>query len=119
MIEQCFATRRAGNVGAATGSWARNRNAVRHVPRATLGPVSHTITVMLLVLVVGLIYVTQGTKATSYDYALNGVSDEIASLEAQRNSLAAENARIMAAASENSEVAATMIEAKTTGYVSE
>jgi len=85
-----------------------------------MGPVSHTITVLLLVLVVGLIYVTQGTKATSYDYALNDVNSEIASLEAQKNSLAAENARIMAgAAGESNEVATTMTEAKAAGYVGE
>jgi hypothetical protein len=75
---------------------------------------------MLLVLVVGLIYITQGTKATTYDYALNSVNHEIASLEAQNNSLAAENARIMAAvAGEQNEVAATMVDASIAGYVAE
>lgn len=119
MAEAYFATRRAGNSNVSS-SWARNHNAVRHDPKVTLGPVSHTITVMLLVLVVGLIYVTQGTKATSYDYAMSGVNDEIATLEAQKNSLAAENARIMAnAATENNEVASTMVDASTAGYVAE
>jgi len=85
-----------------------------------LGPVSHTITVMLLVLVVGLIYVTQGTKATSYDYALNNVNSEIAGLEAQRESLAAENARLKATmASEQNEVASAMVDARTGGHVAE
>jgi len=119
MAEAYFATRRMG-VTSVSSSWARNRNAVRHEPRAALGPVSHTITIMLLVLVVGLIYITQGTKATGYDYALNSVNDEIASLEAQKNSLAAENARTQAiAASESNEVATTMVDAKTAGYVAE
>ena len=119
MAEAYFATRRMGRAEISS-SWARNRNAVRHEPRAMLGPVSHTITVMLLVLLVGLIYVTQGTKATSYDYALNSVNDEIASLEAQNNSLAAENARIVAAtASEQNEVALTMVDARAAGYVAE
>ncbi len=109
-----------GAVRVSASAWGRNRNAVRHEPRASLGPVSHTVTVMLLVLVVGLIYVTQGTKATSYDYALNGVNGEIAGLEAERNSLAAENARIMAAAaSEGNEVASSMVDAKTVGHVAE
>ena len=58
MVEQNFATRRMRG-GAVSSSWARNRNVVRHEPRVALGSVSHTITVMLLVLVVGLIYVTQ------------------------------------------------------------
>jgi len=119
MAEAYFATRRMGKTEISS-SFARNRNAIRHEPRVTLGPVSHTITVMLLVLLVGLIYVTQGTKATSYDYALNNVNDEIASLEAQNNSLAAENARIVAAAAgEQNEVALLMVDAKTAGYVAE
>jgi len=75
---------------------------------------------MLLVLVVGLIYITQGTKATSYDYTLNSVNDEIASLEAQNKAKAAENARIVAAAvSEQNEVAAVMVDARAAGYVAE
>lgn len=119
MAEACFATRRAGRTEASS-NWARNHNAVRHDPKVTLGPVSHTITVMLLVLIVGLIYVTQGTKATSYDYAMSSVNSEIATLEAQKNSLAAENARIMAgAATENNEVASSMVDAQIAGYVSE
>ena len=48
------------------------------------------------------------------------MNDEIASLEAQKNSLAAENARIMAgAAVEQNEVVAGMVEARTAGYVAE
>lgn len=118
MAEAYFATRRTGSTDA-TG-WVRNHNAVRHEPRVSLGPVSHTITVLLLVLVVGLIYVTQGAKATSYDYDMNSVNDEIASLTAQKNSLATENARIMAdAATEDNTMASTMVEAKTSDYVAE
>ncbi len=109
-----------GSTRGANMSFARNSNAVRHEPRATLGPVSHTITVMLLVLVVGLIYVTQGTKATSYDYELSDVNDEISSLEAELGSLAAENARMTAtAASDTNSAAMTMVEAKTAGFVEE
>ena len=119
MAEAYYATRRASSV-TLSSSWAKNRNVVRHESRATLGPVSHTITVMLLVLVVGLIYITQGTRATSYDYALNKVNHDIVRLEAQNNSLAAENARIMAAAaSEMNEVASAMVEARVAGHVAE
>ncbi len=118
-----FATRRMGatvNYASASSAWMRNRNAVRHEPRATLGPVSHTIVVVILVLVVGLIYVTQGAKTVSYDYEAKGVSDEIAALEAERNSLAAENARIVAgAAGESNEVASAMVDAKSSGFAQE
>lgn len=118
MAEMSFATRRMGSTS--SPGWAKNRNVVRHEPRVTLGPVSHTITIMLLVLVVGLIYVTQGTKATSYDYAMQGVNEEIASLEAQRDSLAAENARIMAAAAgDENEVVGMMTDAQAAGFAAE
>ena len=119
MAEICFASRRAGV--AATSGWARNRNAVRHEPRVVLGPVSHMVTMVLLVLVVGLIYVTQGAKATGYDYNIQGVNEEIASLEAQKNSLAAENARAVAKieTEEGNEVASMMVDARVGGYISE
>ncbi len=112
--------RRATARSASNLEWARNRNAVRHEPRISLGPISHTIIVVVLVLIVGLIYVAQGAKATSYDYDAAGVDSEIASLEAQKDSLAVENARIKAAAaSDSNEIASSMVDAKASGFVEE
>ena len=57
----------------------------------------------------GLIYVTQGTRATSYDYKLSNMEAEIDELEAKREDLAVEKARLTAiATSEKSRVAANM-----------
>ena len=65
-----------------SSTWVRNRNIVRYTPK-TLGSVSQGVILGILVLVIGLIYVTQGTKATSYDYELSAVEARIAELEAQ------------------------------------
>jgi hypothetical protein len=79
--------------------------------------VSQGVILGILVLVIGLIYVTQGTKATSYDYELNEVDDKIAELEAEIEDLALERARLTSiAAVETNEVAATMVDATVSGY---
>ena len=71
----------------------------------------------VLVLIVGLIYVTQGTKATSYDYQLSEIEDEISELEAKKEDLAVERARLTSiATSENSTVALNMEEGEVSGY---
>ncbi len=96
--------------------WVRNRNIVRHTPK-TLGSVSQSVILGILVLVVGLIYVTQGTKATSYDYELSGIESEIAEWQAKQEDLNVERARLTSLASaETNEVAASMPNAVVTGY---
>ena len=99
-----------------SSTWVRNRNIVRYTPK-TLGSVSQGVILGILVLVIGLIYVTQGTKATSYDYELNEVDDQIAELQAQIEDLALEQARLTSIASmETNEVAATMVDGVVSGY---
>ncbi|MBR3204463.1 hypothetical protein IKF81_02145 [Candidatus Saccharibacteria bacterium] len=96
--------------------WVRNRNTVRHTPKS-LGTVSQSVILGVLVLVVGLIYVTQGTKATGYDYELSKVESEIAELEAKKEDLAVERAKLTSiGASENSSVAANMEVAQVSGF---
>ncbi len=48
-------------------SFARNRNTIRHTKRS-LGSISQIVIVGMLTLIFGLIYVAEGTKATSFDY---------------------------------------------------
>ena len=68
-------------------------------------------------LVVGLIYVTQGTKATSYDYELSKVESEIAELQAQKEDLAFERSKLTSiGANSSSEVAANMEVGQVSGY---
>ena len=105
--------------GTSTTTWSRNRNTVRHTPKS-LGTMSLTAILGMLLLVVGLIYLTQGAKATAYDYELSNMEDEIAELTAQKEDLAVEKARMTSvAAAESSEVAANMATADVSGYASE
>lgn len=100
-------------------SWGRNQNTVRHLPK-TLGKFSHMAIVGMLVLVVGLIYVAQGTKTSNYDYELSGIDQEIAELTAKKEELVVEQARLTSIAkSEGAEVAKVMQEGKIAGYVEE
>lgn len=112
MRPQAYTTRR----GAMTGNWSRNQNTVRHTTK-TLGSISNFMIIMFLVLIVGLIYVSQGAQATNYDYEISAIEDEIAELEAKKEDLAVERARLTSiAASENSTVASSMEDASVEGY---
>ena len=100
-------------------SYGRNQNIVRHTSR-TLGPIAISLILTLIVALLALIYVTQGTKATGYDYDISRVDSEIAELQAQKEDLAVEQARLTSVvASENSSVAANMASASPAGYASE
>ena len=97
-------------------SWGRNRNTVRHAGQA-LGSLSLAVIMGLMVLIVGLIYITQGTKANAYDYELQRIDDEINELEAKKEDLAVEKARLTSiAATQNSEVAMAMADGAVGGY---
>lgn len=115
MRNQNFTSRRTASY-ATVNSWAQNRNMVRHTPK-TLGVVSQGVILSLLVVVIGLIYVTQGTRSTNYDYELNAIESEISELEAKKEDLAVEKARLTSvAAAANSEVAVAMEDASPAGY---
>ena len=105
--------------GTMASSWSRNQNTVRHTGRK-LGNVSLTAIFVLMVLIVGLIYATQGVKATGYDYELSNIENEISDLEAKKEDLAVEKARLTSiAAAENSQVAAKMPDGEASGYARE
>ena len=115
MMNQTYVSRR----GSVTNSFARNRNTVRHTKRS-LGSISQIVIVGMLTLVFGLIYVAEGTKATSFDYELSSVENEITEMTAEKEDLAVEKARLTSvAAAKNSTVAATMEDATVTGYATE
>ena len=90
----------------------RNHNTVRHQPKIALGPISYSIAMLSLALVAGLIYITQGPRATGYDYTLQEVRAEVARYESIRDDLALENARLSSVvASETSEMTTAMVDA--------
>ena len=112
---QTFTTRR-GNYASSSASWTRNRNTVRHAQKG-LGKVSYALIVGMLTLIVGLIYVGQGTKGTGIDYQISEVEGQITELEAKKEDLAVEQARLTSiATASTSEVAVNMEDASASGY---
>lgn len=100
-------------------AWTRNRNTVRHEVKS-FGPLVTSGIFGLLVVIVGLIYVAQGTKATSYDYELSAVEAEIADFNARKEELAIERARLTSnLALEKSKLTSLMEQAKSVGFVAE
>ena len=115
MINQTYVSRRA----VSTTTFARNRNTVRFTARS-LGSISQIVIISMLVLISGLIYVAEGTKATSFDYEISSVETEITELNARKDDLAVEKARLTSVATaKSSTVAANMEAATVTGYATE
>jgi cell division protein FtsL len=99
-------------------NWSRNQNTTRFVSSIKLGPVAHTVLVALMITVLGLIYLTQATRATSYDYESQKIDSQIADLNNQKSDLQIENARLTALETvKNSTVAREMTKATDTQYV--
>jgi cell division protein FtsL len=98
----------------------RNQNTVAFTSAVKLGPVTHTVLVALMITVLGLIYLTQATRATSYDYEAQKIDEQIAELASQKTDLEVENARLTALETiRNSEVAASMTNPTDTKYVNQ
>lgn len=100
-------------------SMSRNQNSVRFASAIKLGPVTHTVLVALMITVLGLIYLTQATKATSYDYEAQKIDTQIAELSEQKTDLEVENARLTALSNvRESSVAKAMTKSEAPAYVS-
>ena len=98
-------------------SFSRNQNTVAFASPIKLGPVAHTILVALMVTVLGLIYLTQATQATNYDYATQEVESQIAELNIQREDLEVEYARLTAIETvKSSDVASAMVSPSEVNY---
>ena len=99
-------------------SWNRNQNTVAFASSIKLGPVAHTVLVALMITVLGLIYLTQATRSTSYDYELQKIDSQIAELTTKKGDLEVENARLSALETvQNSSVAKAMTAPASTDYV--
>lgn len=73
-----------------------------------------------MITVLGLIYLTQATRATSYDYEAQKIDDKIADLSTQKTDLEVENARLTALENvQSSSVARNMTQPSETNYVNE
>jgi hypothetical protein len=99
-------------------NWSRNQNTVAFASNIKLGPVAHTVLVALMITVLGLIYLTQATKATSYDYQAQKIDTKIAELSDEQTDLEVENARLTALSEvQSSSVAKAMTTPDTPSYV--
>lgn len=98
-------------------SWGRNQNTTRFVSPVKLGPVMHTIMVSLMILVLGLIYLTQASGAAAYDYNASALDNKISELSTKKADLEVENARLSSLETvSNSDVARAMTPPETTEY---
>lgn len=101
-------------------NWSRNQNTVAFISSVKLGPVAHTVLVALMITVLGLIYLTQATRATSYDYQSQKIDSQIADLNTKKSDLEVENARLTALETvKNSSVASTLSAPTNVQYVHE
>lgn len=71
-----------------------------------------------MITVLGLIYLTQATRATGYDYQSQKIDSQIADLNNQKSDLQIENARLTALSTvKDSSVAREMTTPASTDYV--
>lgn len=99
-------------------NWNRNQNTVAFVSAVKLGPVAHTVLIALMITVLGLIYLTQATRATGYDYQAQKIDSQIADLSTKKADLEVENARLTSLETvQNSSVARAMTTPASTDYV--
>lgn len=99
-------------------NFSRNQNTVAFTSGVKLGPVTHTVLVALMITVLGLIYLTQATRATSYDYRAQAIEGKIADLASKKTDLEVENARLTALETvRQSTVASTLTEPDSTQFV--
>lgn len=76
-------------------SWRRNQNTVRHsMGDKQFGPVAHTVIVVLLLSVMGLMYLAQINKTNAYTYPINDLETKRDSLVAEQQQLQIEAARL-------------------------
>ena len=97
-------------LGRKTAVYGRNKNSFVRSQEKTLGPISNTIILIVLALVLGLLYLTQVTKTNASGYDINGLREEQARLDAEHNDLAVASARLQSVERvQNSEEAKALV----------
>ena len=97
--------------------WSRNQNTTKFVSSVKLGPVMHTIILSSMLLVLGIVYLTQAAGVSSYDYTASEMDNKISELETKKYDLEVENARISSLSNlKNSDVAQNMTEPTEVNY---
>ena len=97
------------HVVAAAGGFSRNQNLVAFGNKNRLGPVANAVIIVLLIAFLGLLYLTQLTKTSTFGYQLNDIDSQRTQLLAEQNDLQVENARLQSLSTvSNSSVAQSM-----------
>lgn len=74
----------------------RNQNTARFAASVSLGPITNIVMIVLMVTVLGLLYLGQISKKSSYGYEMNDIQSNIAELDAKKRNLEIENAKLQA-----------------------
>jgi cell division protein FtsL len=77
-------------------SWRRNQNTVRFQSSISLGPISHTVLIAIMLAVLGMIYLTQITRTSTYGYQLNELNAKKEQLANENRDLEVEAAKLQA-----------------------
>ncbi len=106
-------------LGRKTMVYGRNKNATAfRTHDKALGPVSNTIILIVLALVLGLLYLTQATKTNAYGYQINSLRQEQTRLSAEHDDLAVASARLQSVERvQNSEQAKALVSVAPTATV--
>lgn len=73
----------------------RNQNSVAFRAQARiLGPISNTITLIVLACLLGLMYLTQVTKTNAYGYQINSLQQSQSKLQTEHDDLEVASARL-------------------------
>lgn len=77
-------------------TFRRNQNSVKFRSSVSLGPISHTVLIAIMLAVLGMIYLTQITKTSTYGYQLNDLSAKQEQLASENRDLEVEAAKLQA-----------------------
>lgn len=79
-------------------SMRRGQNSIRFdtSSKPGLGPVSHTIILAMILAIIGILYLTQITKTSSYGYQVSALNDRKQALIKENEALTVESARLQA-----------------------
>ncbi len=76
-------------------TWRRNQNTVRHsFSSKQFGPIAHTVLVVLLLCIMGLLYLAQINKTNAYTYPINELETKKSTLLDEHAQLEIEAARL-------------------------
>ncbi len=106
-------------LGRKTAVYGRNKNATAfRTQDKALGPISNTIILIVLALVLGLLYLTQVTKTNAYGYQIASLKQEQTKLDAAHDDLAVASARLQSVERvQNSEVTKSLVSVAPTDTV--